>query len=148
MKILINPNKNEWSEILKRPTQTLENIEATVSEVFNDVQRRGDQAISKYTELFDGVPLNNTEVTSEDIEKASKLVSTDLKNAIQTAKSNIEKFHAAQKTERVSVQTSIGIECWQEKRPHTKSRFIYSWWNCTIIFYCFNASYSSPNRRL
>ncbi|WP_431134224.1 histidinol dehydrogenase [Psychroserpens mesophilus] len=120
MKTYINPNKKKWSGLLKRPTQTVENIEDTVNEIFKDVQRRGDKAISKYTELFDGVVLNTTEVSSEEIEEASKQVSADLKNAIQTAKSNIVTFHKAQKTERITVQTSKGIECWQEKRPIQK----------------------------
>ena len=120
MNIIINPNREEWSNLLKRPTQTVDNIEDTVNEIFNDVQRRGDTAISKYTELFDGATLANSEVTVEEIEDASKRVSSDLKNAIKTAKLNIEKFHAAQKTERITVQTSKGIECWQEKRPIQK----------------------------
>ncbi|WCO03227.1 histidinol dehydrogenase [Psychroserpens ponticola] len=120
MKTIINPSKNEWSRLLKRPTQTVENIEDTVNEIFNDVQRIGDKAISKYTKLFDGVALENNEVTSKEIEEAISLVSTELKNAIHTAKSNIEKFHAAQKTQRITVQTTPGITCWQEKRPIQK----------------------------
>jgi histidinol dehydrogenase len=43
-----------------------------------------------------------------------------LKEAIQLAKSNIEKFHSAQKTSRVSVETAPGVQCWQEKRPIQK----------------------------
>ncbi|MBR9846579.1 MAG: histidinol dehydrogenase [Algicola sp.] len=120
MKTYINPNRNEWSTILKRPTQTVENIEDTVIEIFNDVQRRGDKAISKYTELFDGVKLNTTEVSAEEIEDASKQVSADLKKAIQTAKTNIETFHKAQKTKRITVETSKGVKCWSEKRPIQK----------------------------
>jgi histidinol dehydrogenase len=120
MNKIYNPNKTEWSELLKRPTQTVENIEATVTEIFNDVQRRGDIAISKYTELFDGIKLDHMLVSKEEIEKASDLVSEELKTAIKRAKQNIELFHAAQKTERVTVQTSKGIDCWQEKRPIQK----------------------------
>ena len=120
MKTYSNPNRNEWSDILKRPTQTVENIEDTVNEIFNDVLRRGDKAISKYTKLFDGVALQTFQVTSEEIEEASKLVPSELKRAIQKAKANIETFHAAQKTNRVLVQTSEGITCWQEKRPIQK----------------------------
>ncbi|MEH6537805.1 MAG: histidinol dehydrogenase [Psychroserpens sp.] len=120
MKTIISPNRADWSELLKRPTQTVENIENTVNEIFNDVQRRGDKAISKYTELFDGVHLNVLTVTEEEIRNASKQISEELKKAIQTAKGNIETFHAAQKTDRLTVQTSIGIECWQEKRPIQK----------------------------
>ncbi len=36
------------------------------------------------------------------------------------AKSNIEKFHTAQKTDRVVVETIEGVNCWQEKRPIQK----------------------------
>ncbi|MGB3605534.1 MAG: histidinol dehydrogenase [Psychroserpens sp.] len=120
MNKIYNPKKSEWLELLKRPTQTVENIENTVAEIFTDVQRRGDKAISKYTEFFDGIKLKTMIVSSEEIAKASILVSEDLKKAIQTAKSNIEAFHTAQKTERVNVETSKGVTCWQEKRPIQK----------------------------
>lgn len=120
MKTIVNPNKTDWSNLLKRPTQTVENIENTVNEVFNDVQRRGDKAISKYTELFDGVNLQSLTVSEEEITNATEAVSEDLKTAIQTAKKNIERFHSAQRTDKLVVQTSIGIECWQEKRPIQK----------------------------
>jgi len=120
MKTIINPSKADWSDILKRPTQTLENIEASVTAVFKDVQRKGDEAISKYTTLFDGVTLTSPVVTPEEIELASSLVSQELKNAIQNAKSNIESFHAAQKTNRVAVETTAGVSCWQEKRAIQK----------------------------
>ncbi|MCD2258887.1 histidinol dehydrogenase [Psychroserpens luteolus] len=120
MKTIINPKRSDWSKILKRPTQTVENIENTVNEIFNDVQRNGDKAISKYTELFDGAKLESAIVSKKEIEEASKFISEDLKTAIQTAKLNIEAFHKAQKTERVTVETSQGINCWQEKRPIQK----------------------------
>lgn len=120
MNKIYDPKKSEWLELLKRPTQTVENIENTVAEIFTDVQRRGDKAISKYTEFFDGIKLKTMIVSSEEIAKASILVSEDLKKAIQTAKSNIEAFHTAQKTERVNVETSKGVTCWQEKRPIQK----------------------------
>jgi histidinol dehydrogenase len=120
MNKIYNPNTSKWTELLRRPTQTVENIETTVNEIFNDVQRRGDKAISKYTELFDGAKLESMLVSSKEIEKASSLVPEELKRAIQIAKTNIETFHAAQKTERVFVQTSKGVDCWQEKRPIQK----------------------------
>jgi histidinol dehydrogenase len=120
MKIITNPKQSEWAELLKRPTQTVENIENTVVSIFNDVQQKGDLAISKYTSLFDGVNLDTILVTKAEIEKASELVPEALKTAIRTAKFNIETFHSAQKTERVTVQTSKGISCWQEKRPIQK----------------------------
>jgi len=120
MNILYNPKKSEWSEILKRPTQTVADIEQTVNQIFSEVQTKGDWAIAKYTELFDGTSLQKTVVGSGEIEEAEVAVSEELKHAIKLAKSNIEKFHAAQKTEKVFVETSNGVQCWQEKRPIQK----------------------------
>ncbi|PKG51009.1 histidinol dehydrogenase [Olleya sp. 1-3] len=120
MKTLNNPEKVTWSDILQRPTQTVNDIEATVTQIFEDVQRNGDQAVAKYTQLFDGAELKTNIVTVEEIETARAKVSKPLKEAIQQAKSNIEAFHTAQKTEKVSVQTTEGVNCWQEKRAIQK----------------------------
>lgn len=120
MKIIQNPSQENWSEILKRPTQTIDDIEATVNEIFTEVKSKGNQAIEKYTSLFDGISLSNLEVSNKEIEAAEKEVSAELKEAIQLAKENITKFHLAQKTERVEVETQKGVQCWQEKRPIQK----------------------------
>lgn len=120
MKQYIDPDKSTWSELLKRPTQTVEAIEATVNEVFNDVSKSGDKAIAKYTAMFDKVDLESVLVSREEIKTASEAVSDQLKEAIQLAKTNIERFHSAQKTDKVVVETMEGVECWQEKRPIQK----------------------------
>ncbi|MEY8849038.1 histidinol dehydrogenase [Psychroserpens sp. XS_ASV72] len=120
MTTIKNPKQEDWLELLKRPTQSIDNIEDTVNEIFNDVQRRGDRAIKKYTDLFDGVKLDSFQVSEAEFDKACSKVSTDLKQAIAIAKSNIETFHSAQKTDRVRVKTMQGVECWQEKRPIQK----------------------------
>ena len=120
MKKIFNPAKEEWNAILMRPTKTVDEIEATVTEVFSEIKIKGDKAVSKYTDLFDGVKLNDFKVSPEEISEAGSLVSDELKAAISLAQSNIEKFHAAQKSERISVTTSPGVDCWQEKRPIQK----------------------------
>lgn len=120
MKIIENPNKENWSKLLQRPTQTVDDIENTVELIFDDIKRNGDQAVSKYTTMFDGAVLKNFVVTDNEIEIATTKVSDDLKSAIQLAKWNITKFHEAQKTSRVEVETMTGVTCWQEKRPINK----------------------------
>ncbi|RBA27797.1 histidinol dehydrogenase [Flavobacterium tibetense] len=120
MKKIYNPKSETWSEICKRPTQTFNDIEETVKQIFKEVQNKGDQAIAKYSSFFDGVTLDNIQVTTEEIESAKKEVAAELKEAIQLAKSNIEQFHAAQKTDKIVVETTIGVTCWQEKRPIQK----------------------------
>lgn len=120
MKKFFNPTKAEWPEILKRPTQTVEDIEETVNQVFAEVKSKGDAAVSKYTELFDGINLANTQVTEKEVNAASNVVSGELKEAIKLAKSNIEKFHTAQKTDKIEIETTNGVKCWQEKRAIQK----------------------------
>jgi histidinol dehydrogenase len=120
MKKIYNPKPESWSEVCKRPTQTFNDIEETVKQIFKEVQNKGDQAIAKYSSFFDGVTLDNIQVTSEEIETAKKEVAAELKDAIQLAKSNIEQFHGAQKTDKIVVETTIGVTCWQEKRPIQK----------------------------
>lgn len=120
METIINPSKAQWSEILQRPTKTIDDIENTVTQIFDDVKRNGDKAVSKYTSLFDGVDLKSSLVTSSEIQKAVESVPSELKQAIQLAKANIEAFHAAQKTQNVDVETTKGVRCWQEKRAIQK----------------------------
>ena len=120
MKTIINPAKSTWSQILQRPTKTVDDIEKTVTEIFTEVKKEGDKAVQKYTQLFDGVSLENNVVSEAEIEEAVSLVSDELKDAIILANKNITVFHNAQKTDKVFVETTKGVECWQEKRPIQK----------------------------
>ncbi|MEM0516787.1 histidinol dehydrogenase [Aequorivita flava] len=120
MKKTYNPTPETWSELLKRPTQTIADVEATVNDIFSEVKSKGDAAVKKYTQLFDGISLVEILVSKEEIAASEKAVSEELKTAINLAKANIEKFHSAQKTERVMVETTEGVNCWQEKRPIQK----------------------------
>jgi histidinol dehydrogenase len=118
MKSLIKyPAQSTWESILQRPTQSVEAVESIVNEVFLAVKQEGDLAIKRYTKQFDQAELKSVFVSQKEIDSASEVVSKDLKEAIQQAKSNIEVFHNAQKTTKVDVETQPGVRCWQEKRP-------------------------------
>ncbi|MEO1031676.1 MAG: histidinol dehydrogenase [Bacteroidota bacterium] len=120
MKTYINPDQSEWPTLLKRPTKTVAAIEDTVNQVFYDVKTQGDAAIHNYTSKFDRVSLDTMLVSKSEIEDAVNSISGELKAAILLAKSNIERFHEAQQTEKVHLNTMEGVECWQEKRPIQK----------------------------
>jgi len=120
MQIIYNPKPTDWKTILQRPTPSFNDIENTVAGIFKEVKLKGDQSIKKYTELFDGVEVEQLLVSTTEVEEAKNQVSSDLKEAIQLAKKNIETFHQAQQTNRVEVETQPGVKCWQEKRPIQK----------------------------
>lgn len=114
------PDRAEWNKVLSRPTQTVEAIEDIVNGIFKEVKKDGDVILRKYTQQFDSVSLGDLLVSNSELEEASALVSDNLKEAIQLAKTNIEIFHTAQITGRVEVETKPGVQCWQEKRPIQK----------------------------
>lgn len=120
MQEYINPPLMELESLLARPTASYEALEPVVENVFEAVKSRGDSAVREFTTQFDQVTLSDFQVTKEALDKAGEEVSEDLKTAIQQAKSNIERFHKAQQTESVYVETMEGVSCWQEKRPIEK----------------------------
>lgn len=87
-----------------------------VNKVFYDISKKGDKAVLKYSKQFDDFSSDNFLVTKEAIMAASSQVSEELKQAINIAKNNIEKFHRAQQEEIVKVETSPGVICWRESR--------------------------------
>lgn len=120
MNKIYNPKRADWKDVLKRPTQTVADIEGLVNSIFEEVKTSGDSILKKYTQQFDKVALENMLVSEVEIEQAKTLVSDELKAAIQLAKVNIEVFHSAQKTGRIEIETAPGVSCWQEKRPIQK----------------------------
>ena len=117
---VINPERKEWSALLKRPTQKFDEIVPIVDAVFDQVKKKGDRAITEYTRKFDGASLDSPVVSKKEISAATEKVPTELKEAIALAKKNIEVFHEAQRTKRVTVETVSGVTCWQEKKPISK----------------------------
>ena len=116
MKTYINPNAEQWNELAKRKTVATADLNETVKAVFNDIQKNGSKAVKKYTSYFDGVSIENCEVTALEIENAVAQIPSDLKNAIQVAADNISKFHSSQKEIPTKIETTSGVFCWRESR--------------------------------
>lgn len=114
MILISNPDKSQWTEILKRPVMNVENLFDTVRSIIDRVKAEGDRAIIEYEEKFDKAVLTSLAVTEEELAEAETLVSEDLKAAIRLAKQNIETFHASQRFEGKKVETQPGVTCWQK----------------------------------
>lgn len=115
MKVIRYPEKSSWNEILARPVFETKSLERHVQNILNHVQKDGDLAARHFTKALDKVEIEDFLVSEAEFEAAEKSVSTELKNAIQVAKSNIEKFHAAQETGKSEVvETTPGVFCWRK----------------------------------
>lgn len=114
MQIIKYPDRSQWKDILARPTFDTSALNETVSKVLADIKEKGDRAVTEYSEKFDKVRLPSFIVTQEEVDEAEKLVSDDLKSAIQIAKKNIETFHRSQVFESRKIETTQGVTCWQK----------------------------------
>ncbi|MDH6535673.1 histidinol dehydrogenase [Parabacteroides sp. 52] len=114
MEIIRYPSREQWASLTKRPAMDVATLFDTVRAVLNDVRDEGDVAVKRYGEKFDKVALADLIVTKEEMIEAEQLVPEDLKQAIRTAKGNIEKFHASQRFSGEKVETTPGVTCWQK----------------------------------
>ena len=117
MKTFIEPSKQTWPDILKRPVFDVSDLFGRVQLILDDIRKESDQAIRKYTERFDGVWINEFSVLETEIAEADKLLDEDLKIAISTAAKNIELFHLKQKQTYEKTETMPGVTCWQKAVP-------------------------------
>ena len=114
MKKILYPDKKDWSEMLRRPTQNVETLFENVGAILKNVKANGDKAVLGYEEQFDKVKLEALAVTPEEIKEAEAQVPIELKVAIHLAQRNIYTFHKKQKFEGKKVETMEGVTCWQK----------------------------------
>jgi histidinol dehydrogenase len=111
MKVYINPSAEEKIKIVQRPVINYASLSDTVTKILQQVKWKGDEAVKQFGFEFDKVQLSTTVVTQDEIQKAESELTEELKIAIKTAASNIEKFHAAQKEEEKIIETMPGVQC-------------------------------------
>lgn len=111
------PERSAWAALCERPTFDPTSFTERVQAIMQQVQAEGDKALLELTARFDGAELTDLKVSKAEIDEAVALVSDELKAAIQLAKSNIERFHQAQVTEPVVIETAPGVKCWRKSVP-------------------------------
>jgi histidinol dehydrogenase len=113
MKVYINPDRKEWGHITARPAMDTMSLQDTVKTILQDVKKNGDEAVKNYTLKFDGVMVEQSTLSDEEINEAVRLVSPELKNAIELAANNIRRFHEKQIQQPEIIETMPGIKCWR-----------------------------------
>lgn len=120
MDIIRYPEKNTWSEWVKRPVLKKEKLNELIADIFSQVKENGDLALLNFSKKFDKAEIKNICVSAEEIEKAVELVSPELKESIHIAKDNITKFHASQIQAVEKIETMEEVICWRENRAIEK----------------------------
>lgn len=120
MRTYKNIPRQNWTNLCQRPNLQSVSLGKIVNEIFEQVQKFGDTAVKKYSLQFDGIEPEQIQVGAEEWDEGINKVPEELKKAIQQAQTNIETFHKAQIKGKVSVETEIGVQCWQELRAIQK----------------------------
>jgi histidinol dehydrogenase len=120
MKIYRYPERKAWPELVKRPVFEHEELSGLITEIFEAVEKEGDNALIQFNKKFDKATTPQITVSEIEVENAENEISDALKKAIRQAKDNISKFHAAQVTETQKIETVKGVTCWRENRAIEK----------------------------
>lgn len=120
MQIFKYPGPEEWPPLIERAVSNQQAVMETVRPVLDAVKQRKDQAVREFTERFDGVSIENMAVSETEIKNGCLEVDSKLKDAINTARLNIQKFHENQKQPVRKVETTPGVVCWQRSEAIEK----------------------------
>ncbi|MFZ6037138.1 MAG: histidinol dehydrogenase [Bacteroidota bacterium] len=120
MKTISNPAPAKWEKLARRPEIRPDKLRKMVNDVFRDIAKQGDRAVLKYSRKFDYPEQTSLSVEQSVIDKAADNLSQQLKQSIDLARQNIEKFHLSQREVPVVVETVPGVTCWRESRAIEK----------------------------
>jgi histidinol dehydrogenase len=116
----MNNNIINWQDLsireqhsaLARPAITESKLlSQQVENILINVRNNGDKALFQLTEKFDGATLDSLLVTPLQIQAAKQALSEKRRKAINTAYTQIKRFHQAQISQDITVQTSPGVNC-------------------------------------
>lgn len=107
-------SSEDIGKLLKRPKIDFTSIFKTIQPIIDAVEHDGDEALKKYTGQFDGVKLDSVVLRPQEVEVD---LDPTIKKAIDTAFDNIFRFHKAQFSEPVEVETMPGVRCMKLARP-------------------------------
>ena len=113
------PELINWPEIseaqrraaLKRPPVPDGDFQEDVAAIISRVRNEGDAAIKALGEKYDGVVLEQLEVSAEEWAEAESLVAPLVLQAMDEAITRIKMFHAAGKPAPLSMETAPGLRC-------------------------------------
>lgn len=113
------PDLINWSALderqreaaLDRPPLPGGDFESSVSEIIARVRKDGDGALRELGQKYDGVLINQLEVTADELSEAEALVDPLLVQAMDEAISRIYAFHVAGKPTPLSMETTPGLRC-------------------------------------
>ncbi|MBS0374856.1 MAG: histidinol dehydrogenase [Proteobacteria bacterium] len=117
---------HDWSQLgeaaraalLERPAPAAgAALAAEVEAIIAQVRAGGDPALRELTRRLDGVELASATVAAEEFAAAEAALAPAAHAAIERAIGNVRRFHEAQQSAPLEVETSPGVRCARLVRP-------------------------------
>jgi histidinol dehydrogenase len=113
------PDLIKWPDIselqkaaaLARPPIPAGGFQAAVAGIISRVGEEGDAVLRELGEKYDGVKLNQLEVSPQEWAAAEKLVEPLVLEAVDEAIARIRAFHTAGKPQPMHMETAPGVRC-------------------------------------
>ncbi|KFJ42447.1 histidinol dehydrogenase [Francisella philomiragia] len=109
------------TELLSRPVSANKaSLVLGVKDILSKVKQKGDKALFEFTSKFDGVDLDNIEVSTDEIKNAYSLVSEDDINLVKSSIARISNYHEVMKPKTTVCDTNDGVVCKKIYKPIEK----------------------------
>jgi len=103
---------------LARPAaETREEVFRQAASIVTAVRTEGDVAVRRYTTRFGGPVLDDLRVAPSEFREARASLSPDEFAALERAVANVSRFHEAQVSAPLSLETMPGVRCERITRP-------------------------------
>ncbi len=102
---------------LRRPAIDSSNAIDVAASIIEQVKQRGDDSLIELATQFDGADLADVLVSREELAAGASQVPRSVQNAIDLAIANVRKFHQAQQTQALRIETAPGVVCERLTRP-------------------------------
>ncbi|WP_297277807.1 histidinol dehydrogenase, partial [uncultured Brachyspira sp.] len=120
IKVISYKECKSLDDILLRSQFSHDDVNEKVKAILEDVKQNGDNALKKYSKMFDNAEIDNLEVTEKEIEEAYSRVDEKFKETLNLAYNNIEKFHKKQLRNSYITNEEDGIVMGQIINPIEK----------------------------
>lgn len=110
-------SQEKRSFLTKRSLIDIERVKDKVKSIIKDISINGDNAIRKYTEIFDGVKLGSFKVTREEIDYAWKKIDKKLFYQIRQQINYSKNFHKKQLIKGRKIEIEEGIVLGEKFTP-------------------------------
>lgn len=117
MQIVAHPPVHSWASLTKRPSPDHINLLDTVRAILDSVRLEGDEALRRFSKQFSGVSTPDLVISQSELEQAANAIDAPLRQAIEMAISNVQKFHFSQISQEPVVEISKGVSCWRKSIP-------------------------------